>query len=120
MAYMQVIQNPVQPPASLLCKMVQLGCPKPVAQNPDALAALYAPLATSRGLGCAGGKCSCGGACKQGMGLFDSGMNVSGWGVPEWGAVGLGAFALFRLVSPTVKARRKEARFQKVKKRLDF
>lgn len=136
MAYMNVVPPPAQPPQSLLCRTVKLDCPAPVVQNPDALAALYAPLAARvqgytpfrgiatlsgyRGMGCAGGQCHCGGKCKHGMGLFDSGMNVAGWGVPEWGLAGLGAFALFNLISPRIASRRKAARFRRVKERLDF
>lgn len=89
MAYMNVVPPPAQPPPSLLCRTFKFGCPAPAVQNPDALAALYAPLAARvqggyttfrgiatlsgyRGMGCAGGQCHCGGKCKHGMGQADT------------------------------------------------
>lgn len=51
----------------------------------------------SSGMGCGGGdSCSCG--CSKGMGLFDSGTDISGWGLPEWGVIGLGAAAALSLL----------------------
>lgn len=53
------------------------------------------------GLGCV----ACAGTC-EGLGLFDSGTDVSGWGALEWGAVGLGLFAAFSMFSTTRRATR--------------
>lgn len=88
--YLNVIPPPMQPSKSLLCRLFNVQCPKPLPQNPDALAALeqalmnnaqpqtFAPFQTGgvatlsgyRGMGC-GGNCNC--SCKQrrsGMGVF--------------------------------------------------
>jgi hypothetical protein len=43
------------------------------------------------GCGCGG---SCGGACHGGLGLFESGLDLSQWGLGEWAAVGLGVYLL--------------------------
>jgi len=32
-----------------------------------------------------------------GLGLFDSGMDLSSWGIGEWAIVGIGLFALFSM-----------------------
>ncbi len=48
------------------------------------------------GLGC---------ACDQkGMGLFDSGLDISGWGFAEWGSIFAGALMLVSTVSTTHRA----------------
>jgi hypothetical protein len=51
--------------------------------------------ASDCGMGCCS-SCASGGACSghsHGMGLFDSGTDISGWGLPEWGIVGVAALA---------------------------
>lgn len=62
---------------------------------PRSAHAMVAPIlypARGVGCGCGGG---CGGACHSaGLGLFDSGLDLSQWGVGEWAAVGLGAYLL--------------------------
>jgi hypothetical protein len=50
------------------------------------------------------GDCGCGGKCggcgpPHGMGLFDSGTDISGWGLPEWGIVGVAAAAGLSLLA---------------------
>ena len=49
------------------------------------------------GCGC-GGKC---GGCGDGLGLFDSGMDLASWGIKEWAVAGVGIFALFSMFSTT-------------------
>jgi hypothetical protein len=45
-----------------------------------------------KGMGCGGG-CGCDGGCaKKGLGLFDSGTDLTGWGWPEYLVVGLGGY----------------------------
>lgn len=58
------------------------------------------PCATTglQGLGCPG----CGGKC--GVGIFDSGMDVSQWGAIEWGAALLGGYVLFSVFAQTKRA----------------
>lgn len=76
--------------------------------QPKAPPEFYAPAATM-GLGCGG----CGGKCAScsapGLGLFDTGLDVSGWGLGEWavvaGAVVVGA-AVFGKGKRTVRTRR--------------
>lgn len=119
--YLSVPGPPPPPAPSGWCKTLKLGCPPPPAPpNPDSLVGLYAGLqaelptpgdqtgstnsSTVTGLGCAGAGCQCGGQCKQqGMGLFDTGMNVSGWGMPEWGIVGLSAVFVWSLTRSPLK-----------------
>lgn len=48
---------------------------------------------TPGGLGCA-----CGGQCK-GMGIFDSGMDLTQWGLIEWATVGTGLLMLISTVN---------------------
>lgn len=62
----------------------------------------------SLGLGCA----DCGGTCgqKNGMGLFDSGLDISQWGVMEWGAVALGGYTLLSLFHTHTSYGRKRKR----------
>jgi len=56
------------------------------------------------GLGCAG----CGGNCGRcGLGLFDSGVDLSGWGIAEWAVVGIGGYALLSTVFTTQRATRR-------------
>jgi hypothetical protein len=53
------------------------------------------------GLGCAAG-CGCDGGCtKKGLGLFDSGLDLSGWGLPEMGVALLGLYMVFSTFSTT-------------------
>ena len=61
--------------------------------------------AASRGMGCsckglAG--CPCGG-----LGLFDSGMDVSGWAWPEFAIAGIGAYMLVSTFFTTKRAARR-------------
>lgn len=58
----------------------------------------------SMGLGCSG--CSCGGSCSEGLGLFDSGMDLSGWGWPEYAIAAFGVYALFGAWTTTKRAAR--------------
>lgn len=46
--------------------------------------------ARMKGLGCGGG---CG--CEKGMGLFDSGLDLSGWSWPEYAIAAFGMYALW-------------------------
>lgn len=55
-----------------------------------------------KGMGCA-----CSRGC--GLGLFDSGMDLSTWGWPEWGIVALGGYMLFSTVFTTGRAARRIA-----------
>ncbi len=55
------------------------------------------------GCGC-GGKCGgCGGGHAHGMGLFDSGWDLSGWGLAEWGIVAVGAYVAYSVLFTTGK-----------------
>jgi hypothetical protein len=55
------------------------------------------------GMGSCCGSCAKGGTCK-GMGLFDSGFDVSGWGWQEWGLVIFGGYALTSVLFTTKRA----------------
>lgn len=60
--------------------------------------AIPAPLLyTQRGMsGChCGGTC---GGCSRGMGLFDSGFDISQWGTPEWVAAGVGFYLVAKIL----------------------
>ena len=48
--------------------------------------------------------CAHGGSCNKGMGLFDSGMDVTQWGWQEWLVVGLGGYMLTSMVFGTGRA----------------
>lgn len=50
------------------------------------------------GCGCAGVQ-GCG--CAGGMGIFESGMDVSQWGVPEFAIAALGAYVLISVFDTT-------------------
>jgi hypothetical protein len=50
-----------------------------------------------QGLGCPG----CDGKCNNGLGVFDSGFDLSQWGIAEWGIVAGGAYVLFSVFSTT-------------------
>jgi hypothetical protein len=90
--YLSVPGPAPPPPPAWYCKLLNLGCPAPQAQNPDSLASLYPGLQNEiatpgdvagstnsstvqglAGLGCAAGQpCKCGGKCKRhGMGQAD-------------------------------------------------
>jgi hypothetical protein len=47
------------------------------------------------------GGCGCGGACadcsSHGLGLFDSGLDLTQWGISEWAVAGTGLYLLFSL-----------------------
>jgi hypothetical protein len=86
------------PPYDFLAPSDSVAVPAPV---------LYTPASSGPGLGCAcGGKCGdCGG-----LGLFDSGLDLSQWGVGEWVAAAgigyLGITLLGGLMGATRKVRR--------------
>ena len=77
----------------------------PCAQStgPVGLVTGQTPLSQA-GLGCPG----CGGTCGQvgvpGLGLFDSGLDVSTWGIGEWACVAGGAYLLMAMFQTTRKA----------------
>lgn len=98
--YLQVIQPPPPPKPGQ----------KPAPVNPDALAATtaaetalqsqqsFTSLSGYRGMGACCSSCAQGGPCMgKGMGIFDSGMDVTGWGMPEWSIVGLTAWGVLSL-----------------------
>lgn len=125
--YLPVPGPPAPPPPSGLCTTFKIGCPPaPPPPNPDTLAGLYSGLQTELpapvGMGCAGGTCHCGGKCGQhGMGIFDSGTDISGWSWKEWGVVGIGAFAVWSMMSATqsgVRSVRRVVRRRRTYKRL--
>lgn len=78
-----------------------------------------------RGVGCGCGG-SCGGACHGGLGLFDSGLDLSQWGLGEWAAVGIGVYLVTSLMGDAGRAGRKVRRyraakkFQRLKERIEF
>lgn len=49
--------------------------------------------------GMSGLGCDCRGC--RGLGLFDSGLNLSGWGWPEWLAVFVGVYVVISVFSST-------------------
>ncbi len=54
-------------------------------------------LSGYRGMGCG---CGCGGGCGQrGLGLFDTGMDITGWGWGEWLTIALGVYVVFSVFS---------------------
>jgi hypothetical protein len=66
--------------------------------------------------------CACSGALPglNGLGLFDSGTDISGWGPMEWAVVALGGFALFSMFSTTkrgVSGARKSIKARSSRKR---
>jgi hypothetical protein len=61
-----------------------------------------------RGVGC-GCSGSCGGACHGGLGLFDSGLDISQWGIGEWVAVALGVYLVGSVIGDTRRAGRAAA-----------
>jgi hypothetical protein len=71
--------------------------------NESQLAAATFPGRSGRdalGLGCGcGGSCGATGNC--GLGIFDSGMDISAWGWPEWAIVGVGVYAGLSLLGDT-------------------
>lgn len=76
-----------------------------------------------RGMSCACGNGGLGCACLSGvngLGLFDTGLDLSGWGPMEWAVIGLGAFALYSMVSTTgrgVRGARKAVRSRSTRRR---
>lgn len=57
------------------------------------------------------GDCGCGGSCggcsgghAHGMGLFDSGWDISGWGWQEWGLVAVGLYVVSSVFMTTKSA----------------
>lgn len=66
----------------------------------------YLP-AKKMGLGCS--------SCQsKGVGLFDSGLDVSGWGIAEWAIAGIGIYAL---ASTFVQTKRNYQRVRRVVRR---
>lgn len=69
----------------------------------------HPPLRTKRTIGGkkSGCGCGCGGGCAKnpsvGMGLFDSGADISGWGMPEWSIVGLASLGALSVLVQTSK-----------------
>jgi hypothetical protein len=87
--------------------------------------AIPAPILYTPGGGLSGlGGCGCGGTCggcgdhSHGMGLFDTGLDMSGWGLPEYGVLAGAAFLVYSLVSGGRKAR-KSSRARKSKALMD-
>jgi hypothetical protein len=64
-----------------------------------------APILLTPGGGLSG--CHCGGTCggcgghSHGMGLFDTGLDLTGWGVAEYSVVGIGLYTLFKIIGDT-------------------
>ena len=55
----------------------------------------------------AGCGCGCGGGCsKSGLGLFESGLDVSQWGVGEWSTAGIGLYLMASLLGDLGRAKR--------------
>lgn len=80
--------------------------------NPDALAtletALYTQAPTPAGMGSCCSSCAHGGPCTgHGMGIFDSGMDITQWGWMEWAIVGLSAWGLTSIATSTGRGVRK-------------
>lgn len=51
--------------------------------------------------GMAGLGCDCRGGCRGGLGLFDTGLDLTGWGWAEWAAVIVGVYVVFSVFSST-------------------
>lgn len=67
------------------------------------------PNTAYRGMGCAGcgGRCAPGLTCGRtltGLGLFESGFDISGWGWPEILIAGLGGYMVLSTVFTTKRA----------------
>lgn len=84
------------PPYDFLAPLDSVPMPSPI-------------LGRSRGVG----GCGCGGTCggcgggghhPHGMGLFDSGLDLTGWGIPEWLTAAGGLYLLFSLFGDTKRA----------------
>jgi hypothetical protein len=75
---------------------------------PDSVA-IPAPILYTPGGGLSGlGGCGCGGTCGgcgdhhlHGMGLFDTGFDLTGWGIGEWAVAGVGLYTLFKIIGDT-------------------
>ncbi len=75
------------------------------------------------------GLSGCCGSCEsKGMGLFDSGLDISGWSWPEWGSIFAGLYVLISTVSTTHRAvkrvgaipgNRRKAKAASLRKRAD-
>ena len=70
------------------------------------------PYGFAGGMGSCCASCASGGTCEgaHGMGLFDSGTDISGWGWSEWIIVGIGVFAVGSAVSNVTNAGRSLSR----------
>lgn len=62
-----------------------------------------------RGMGC-GCKGLAGCPCSAGLGLFETGIDLSGWSWPEWGIVAVGAYAVMSTVFTTQRGARRVRR----------
>ena len=100
------------PPYDFLAPADSVAVPAPI---------LYTPSRGLSGCGCGGTCGGCGDDHSHGLGLFDSGFDLSGWGVAEWGTVAFGVYVLakvfgdakrvgtkVRKVSRGVKAKRRK------------
>jgi hypothetical protein len=72
-----------------------------------------------KGMGCS---CGCGGGsgCSEnegmgaiGLGLFDSGLDISGWGIGEWSTVAVGGFLILKLFTGTKKAAKSYKKYKR-------
>lgn len=70
------------PPYDFLAPLDSVPVPAPI---------LYTPGGGLSGCHCGGG---CGGSCAHGMGLFESGLDMTQWGAGEWITAGLGLYLL--------------------------
>jgi hypothetical protein len=68
---------------------------------------VYSVPGHNRGIGC-----SCGGHCDScrssgaGLGLFDSGLDLTQWGIGEWAAVAGGVYLLSKLLGDVKRVRK--------------
>jgi hypothetical protein len=69
----------------------------------------------ARGVGCGCGG-SCGGACHGGLGLFESGLDLSQWGLGEWAAAALGVYLIGSLMGDAGRAGRQVRKYRKAKR----
>jgi hypothetical protein len=100
------------PPYDFLAPADSAAIPAPILLNPGSRGGL------SGGCGCGGSCGGCGGSHSHGMGLFDTGLDLTGWGMPEYAIVGIGLYALFKIIGDTKRvsgAVRKSARSRSAK-----
>lgn len=74
---------------------------------------------SKKGMGCS---CGCGGGpgCSEnegmgalGLGLFDSGLDISGWGIGEWSTVAVAGFLAVKLFTGTKRATKGYKRYKR-------